>query len=171
MPDNAWKYLYDIYGGTNIPRYSIEVVEEVDGIQQEEDEGKKTLTAVKKSYVIEDRERKLNLYILPKVKNHLSLKSPSGVYISRKATVLDYRKKIAEILNDFKKDKSIEELMGMARVWKLEIGEDVLEIERYLDYESRGKNFPLELRGRLLDNNEVIETINVADTDVLLYEV
>jgi ubiquitin carboxyl-terminal hydrolase 4/11/15 len=122
-------------------------------------------------YLIEDRPKKLNLYILPKVKNHLSLKTPSGVYISRKCTVFDYKKKVAEILHDNKKERSIKDLMDCSRLWKLEIGEDITEIEKYFDYESRGRNLPLELRGRLLVDTDLVEKINVADSDVLLYEV
>lgn len=171
LTDDVWQYLYEIYGGQDIPRYSIEVLEEIDIINEEEEGEVKPEVKAKKSYVIEERLKKLNLYILPKVKTHLSLKSPSGVYITRKGTVFDYRKKVAEILHDHKKERSVEELMGISRIWKLEIGEDVLEIEKYLDYESRGKNFPLELRGRILENSELVESINVADSDVLLYEV
>jgi hypothetical protein len=25
LPDSTWKYLYDIYGGNDVPRYSIEL--------------------------------------------------------------------------------------------------------------------------------------------------
>jgi len=48
--------------------------------------------------------------------------------------------------------------------------ENVIEIEKYYEYESRD-HLPLELRGRVLDDNEIVEDINVADTDILLYEV
>ena len=30
LPDLAWKYLHDVYGGTDIPRYSIEAASEDD---------------------------------------------------------------------------------------------------------------------------------------------
>lgn len=30
MPDTAWKYLYEIYDGTDIPRYSIEAATDED---------------------------------------------------------------------------------------------------------------------------------------------
>lgn len=32
-------------------------------------------------------------------------------------------------------------------------------------------NLPLALEGRILDDHEIVDEINVADTDVLLYEV
>jgi hypothetical protein len=66
--------------------------------------------------------KKLLIYILPKVKHHLCLKKPSGVYISRKKTVLDFRVKIAEILNDNKKDVKMQDLMNLARIWRLDTG-------------------------------------------------
>jgi hypothetical protein len=171
LPDNVWQYLHEIYGGTDIPRYTIEVIEEPEDEDEDGEETTKITVPPKIDYVIEDRPKKLNLYILPKVKNHLSLKTPSGVYISRKCTIFDYKKKVAEILHDNKKERSVEDLMACSRLWKLEIGEDISEIEKYFDYESRGKNLPLELRGRLLADTELIEKINVADSDVLLYEV
>lgn len=38
--------------------------------------------------------------------------------------------------------------------------------------ESRDRdNFPIALEGRILANDEILEDINVADTDILLYEV
>jgi hypothetical protein len=48
--------------------------------------------------------KKLNIYILPKIRQHLCLKKPSGVYISRKATILEFRRKVAEILFESRKD-------------------------------------------------------------------
>lgn len=30
LPDKAWKYLFDIYGGADIPRYSIEAERDED---------------------------------------------------------------------------------------------------------------------------------------------
>ena len=76
--------------------------------------------------MIEIFYKKLQIYILPKVRHHLCLKKPCGVYISRKATVLDFRRKIAEILYDHKKpEQTVEDLMAMARIWRLDIGETV----------------------------------------------
>lgn len=58
----------------------------------------------------------------------------------------------------------------MSRIWRLDTGENVLEIERDYEYESR-RGLPIQVRGRILDNNEIVENINVATTDVLLYEI
>jgi hypothetical protein len=128
---------------------------------------------VKKEFAIEIYYAKLQLYILPKIRNHLSLKKPSGVFISRKATIRDYRRKIAEILFSNKcEQQSVGELMSMARIWRLETHENVLEIEKEYDYSSRDKDaFPMAIRGKVLDDNQKVEDINVADNDVLLYEV
>ncbi len=60
----------------------------------------------------------------------------------------------------------------MARIWRLETGENVMEIEKEYDFEIREKeHLPLPIRGRVLDDKEIVENINVADSDVLLYEV
>jgi len=63
-----------------------------------------------------------------------------------------------------------QELLDMSRIWRLETGENVLEIERDYQYESRHA-LPVQLRGRVLADTEIVENINVADNDVLLYEV
>lgn len=60
--------------------------------------------------------------------------------------------------------------MKIARVWRLEPGEDVLEIEKQYEFESR-MNLPLQLRGRVLDDAEILDSINVSINDILLYEV
>lgn len=90
----------------------------------------------KNEYMIEIFLKKLFIYILPKAKYHLCLKKPSSVYISRKQNVLDFRRKVAEILHDNKKETSVEALMSYARIWRLETGENVQEIEKYIDHET-----------------------------------
>lgn len=92
LPNEAWKFLFNIYGGNDLPRYSIELASEDNS------------ETSKKQYMIEIFYKKLQIYMLPKVRHHLSLKKPSGVFITRKATIKDYRRKVAEILNDNKKD-------------------------------------------------------------------
>ena len=71
LPDDAWKYLYSIYGGEDMPRLSIKI---------ESDDG----NSEKEEFMIEIYLKRLFIYILPKVKHHLCLKKPSSVYISRK---------------------------------------------------------------------------------------
>jgi hypothetical protein len=62
--------------------------------------------------------------------------------------------------------------MSIARLWRLETGENVFDIEKEYDYAVRDKDqLPMQVRGRVLDEKEVVEDINVADNDVLLYEV
>lgn len=60
--------------------------------------------------------------------------------------------------------------MDMARIWRLDTGENVADIEKYYDYETRD-SLPLQIRGRILKDEEIIDEINVADTDVLMYEI
>jgi hypothetical protein len=94
LPDDVWKCLSEIYEGFDMPRYSIKI--EADDGNSEKDE-----------FMIEIYLKKLFIYILPKVRHHLCLKKPSAVYISRKKTVLDFRRKIGEILHDNKKEVSV----------------------------------------------------------------
>ncbi len=60
--------------------------------------------------------------------------------------------------------------MSIARIWRLEFGENVMNIEKEYDQESRD-NLPIALEGRILDNEEILDDINVADNDILLYEI
>lgn len=61
--------------------------------------------------------------------------------------------------------------MEISRLWKLDMNENVYDIEKLYDCEIR-ENFPLQIDGRILEDNELLENINVsAETDILLYEV
>jgi hypothetical protein len=114
LSDQAWKILYEIYGGTDVPRYSIEVASDTDD----------------KDFIVEVLYQKLQVYILPKSANHLVLKRPSYVYISRKATVLDYHTKVAEILLPNQKEYTLDELLAISRLWRLDTGESAIDIEK-----------------------------------------
>ena len=57
----------------------------------------------------------------------------------------------------------------MTRIWRLEVGEDVFDIERYLAEDLKPDQFA-PIAGRILDENEFIDNIDVAEDDVLLYE-
>lgn len=94
------------------------------------------------------------------------------MFISRKATIKDLKVHIAEILYENKKDISLKDLFNMSRLWRLDTGESISEIEKEFEYESYGlTNLPMQIRGKVLELNEVVSNINVADTDILLYEV
>ena len=82
MSHEVWEYLYEEYGGTDIPRYSIQI-EKV----EETEEGEETRT----EYMVELYQKKIYIYILPKVRDHVSLRKPSPFFISRRATVLEMR--------------------------------------------------------------------------------
>ena len=84
LPEAVWKPLYELYGGTEIQRVSIEAACDEDSTD--------------KTYIVEVFYQKLQFYILPKTSNHLILKKPSVVFISRKDTVFEFHQKIAEIL-------------------------------------------------------------------------
>ena len=102
------------------------------------------------------------IYILPKTRNHPCLKKPAYIFISRRARIIELRVKIGEILSHSNKNLSVEQLVKMARLWRLETGENVLQIERDYENETRD-NLPIPLEGRILKNDEIIEEINVAD--------
>jgi hypothetical protein len=121
--------------------------------------------------MIEIFYKKLQIYILPKIRNHLVLKKASGIFMPRRANVIDFRRKVAEILFESKREgPSVDDLMGIARLWRLEYGENVYTIEKEYDMET-ADNLPLALEGRILEDQEILEDINVAESDVLLYEV
>jgi hypothetical protein len=82
----------------------------------------------------------------------VSLKKPSALFISRKATVLDLRQKIAEIIQQDPKENSVKELMSMARIWKLDLGETVLDLEKWFEQEMRDyvDHLPMQINGRVL---------------------
>ena len=79
-----WKYLYGIYEGTDVPRWSIE-------IETDSENGDKEC-------IVEVFHKKLVLYILPKREYHLTLVKPAAVYLPRKCTVFDLRKTVATVL-------------------------------------------------------------------------
>lgn len=58
----------------------------------------------------------------------------------------------------------------MSRLWRLDTGEHVLEIEKDFQNQSYDR-LPMEIFGQVLQGSEIVENINVADNDVLLYEV
>eukprot|EP00350_Pseudokeronopsis_sp_OXSARD2_P003695 CAMPEP_0170547770 /NCGR_PEP_ID=MMETSP0211-20121228/6101_1 /TAXON_ID=311385 /ORGANISM="Pseudokeronopsis sp., Strain OXSARD2" /LENGTH=322 /DNA_ID=CAMNT_0010852937 /DNA_START=359 /DNA_END=1327 /DNA_ORIENTATION=+ len=157
--EEVWSYLKKKFKVANtIPRFSIEAEKE-----NEDDESQ---------YLVEVYLKKIHLYILPKQKNHLVLKKPSPVFVSRKDSIKKVKLFIAEILFSNKRDFTIEELMTMSRLWRLDTGETVQDIEAYFESEMDSiQNFPLQVRGRVLMWDEVVGNINVADADVLLYEV
>jgi hypothetical protein len=45
--------------------------------------------------------------------------------------------------------------MEMARLWKLDLSENVMEIEKYYEFE-KPDTLPLSLKGRILEEKEII---------------
>lgn len=58
--------------------------------------------------------------------------------------------------------------MNFSRIWRLDIQETVYDVESELKLNDKK---PIAIRGRILEDQEIIDDINVADSDVLLYEV
>ena len=125
VSDDVWKYLYEIYGGADLPRMSIQVAKDDDDKADPD-------------YMVEVYLKRIFIYILPRVKNHLFLKKPSSLFISRTATVQDLRVHVAEILKENKKEMSVKQLMNLARIWRLDIGETVMDLEKFFEHEIRG---------------------------------
>jgi hypothetical protein len=93
VTDEAWDYLFKIYNGTDLPRYSIEVSSAEPG------ESEATQMATDKEYIVEVFFKQVKIYILPRNTSHLVLRKPSAVFVRRKAKVADLHRKIAEILH------------------------------------------------------------------------
>jgi hypothetical protein len=63
LPDEAWKYLFEIYGGVDLPRYSIELASDediddqeetnADNVEEEKDNDQNKKIEKKKEYMIE----------------------------------------------------------------------------------------------------------------------
>lgn len=132
VPQNIWEYLHQIYSGRPIPRFTIKI----DHIEEME-EGQK----IKEELTVEIFWKKIYVYILPKKSQFISFKKPSAVYLSRKANVFELKKKIAEIINSYDKNFSIKEIMQHTRIWKLECGETVQDVEKWFE-EYRRENEP-----------------------------
>lgn len=80
---------------------------------------------------------------MPKLRSHQYLKAAASVYINRQGSVLDFRTKIAKILNDGTNERrTIKELMDISRIWKLDTCENVFEVEKYYECETR-ESLPL----------------------------
>ena len=73
-----------------------------------------------------------------------------------------------EILVENQKTFTLKQLLEMSRIWRLDTGESPLEVEKDYNYT---RTLPLKVKGRILEPHEIIDEINVADDDILLYEV
>lgn len=60
---------------------------------------------------------------------------------------------MAEILHENKTKFTLKQLVEMSRLWRLDIGESVMDIEKGInnDYHTA-----ISIRGRVLDKNEVL---------------
>lgn len=58
----------------------------------------------------------------------------------------------------------------VSRLWRLETEETYQTIERLIIETIDDEDFPLQIRGRVLKDEEELDKINVAETDVLIYE-
>jgi hypothetical protein len=114
--------------------------------------------------------------MIPQMSYYPSCKTnPFTVYISRNAKVGDLQIRIAQSLHG-KSSKhsahSIHHLVQMSRLWKLDTGENISEIQNQI-YATNGdpKLLPIEVNGSILDRSATIDSINVADDEVLMFEV
>lgn len=98
----------------------------------------KSRSTKKKEYMVEVFLKPIQIFILPKLRNHPSLKKPVHVFISRTARVIDLKTKMATILHHSRSNKDFtpEVMNKMTRLWKLENGETALSVERDYDNET-----------------------------------
>eukprot|EP00347_Sterkiella_histriomuscorum_P019890 403339921 len=164
VSDDVWNYLFAVYEGNDIPRYSINLLKHQSCSDKDSQSEKKEL-------IIEIFNKKVQIYILPKMRSHQYLKVAAALYISRLANVKDLREKIASILKESSNEqRSKQELLDISRLWKLDPHESVFEVEKYYDIETR-ESLPLHIDGQILQDSQNLEDINISDQDVLLYEV
>lgn len=101
--------------------------------------------------------------------------NPFTVYVSRNTTVGELHTKVAQSLHG-KSPKhanhSIFHLVTMSRLWKLDVGENITQIQDSI-YATNGdpKLLPIQINGKILDRSATIDQINVADDETLMYEV
>jgi hypothetical protein len=114
--------------------------------------------------------------MIPQMSYYPSQKTnPLTVYISRNSTVGELQSKIVQSLHG-KSSKhtmhSIAHLLQMSRLWKLDTGENIEEIQNKI-YATNGdpKNLPIQVNGTILDRAATIDSINVADEEILMFEV
>jgi hypothetical protein len=97
LPDDVFDYLFNIYGGSDIRRYSIELASS----QDQDSESTKTASAqegpnqdssespasFKKEYLVETQLHLVKVYIIPRISYYPTctsvLKMPFNVYTSR----------------------------------------------------------------------------------------
>jgi hypothetical protein len=109
--------------------------------------------------------RRLKIYVIPKLKYFPSainaLEMPFTIFTSRNATVGDVHKKLCESLQSKSKksDKTLTELCGWSRLWKIDSSTESAEDINNRVYATEGKseNLPVEIRGEVLPSNLVID--------------
>ena len=111
--EKIWEYLQSRYDGIEIKRFSIELPNDTD----------------KREFAIEVFLKRILFYILPKKSRFVTLKRPAPIYISRLATIGELREYLGSILAKELDDWSIEDMLRITRFWKLDLGENINEIE------------------------------------------
>jgi hypothetical protein len=100
--------------------------------------------------------------------------TPMTVYISRTAKIGELHLKVAQALNSKqKKNLSIVQMLGLSRLWKIdETKYNIKEIQDQI-YATKGNIdlFPISAHGSILERNTLIEDCNIADDEILMYEV
>jgi hypothetical protein len=145
VPDSVFSYLYDIYGGTDIRRFSIDLDTESDiknqsmstaatvqegpsSAEQVQDSSDAT-PLPKKEYVVELQLRKVKIYVIPRIAYYPSASNaidlPFSVYTSRKTTIAELQMKIAASLqqkstkNNNKATPTLSDLCNWSRIMKV----------------------------------------------------
>ena len=100
LDESCFKYLYSIYGGTDIRRISIELAQDFDerdpqDVTMKTSEGEETSPTPRneeprKEYIVETHLRKIKVQIIPQMSFYPTCKSnPFIVYVSRNCSVGD----------------------------------------------------------------------------------
>lgn len=118
LPDSVFSYLYEIYGGTDIRRYSICLESDADLMSQslstaataqegpasagQVQEASEATPVGQKEFVVELHLRRLKIFVIPRIAYYPTasnvIELPFTVYTSRKTTIAELQMKIAASL-------------------------------------------------------------------------
>jgi len=120
---------------------------------------------------VEVHLRRFELRTSPNIRYHEQLKMPHRFYISRSSTVKEMHLKICEQIEGGSVKFNAVELFRLSRLWVFEQGDTIQDLEYQLaQLSSDLSNLPVEVHGRILQNHQLIDEINVADDDLILLE-
>jgi hypothetical protein len=133
VDERTWNFLFEIYGGQDLPRLSIAV----------------PTTSGKDDYIVEINLRKFNIVTFPNIRYFEGITNPKLIFISKNATVQELH---SIILHELKADvHGVSQLKILTRLWTLS-GSDNLQDAKDILQEANGdiSKMPLPIQARVL---------------------